>query len=1333
MRWTRDSWEVGRTQTDTNGCFAIDWDGAAGLHSLWARKDTWELRRDNLPIPAGGTNLGDVRLLESASFQGTLRAYDRSPVVAAVVEAVGTGPDLLRTNLAGGPMLAARTEGPLRSPGLVGEYYRVPEGIRDLDPSGILGNPMFRRVDAAIDFDAFFGEVAGSGLDDYVWLRWTGFLRIIRPGRYRFYLECDDGACLWIGGRKVVDNDRLHTRIEREGSLELEAGDHPIECRYFEATGAALCHLQWAFEDRPKSPVPAEALFHAPGAIPPPATLTQARQTFATKTSPTGRFRFAYLPPGEYEVHCHTGDGPQRLGPPERLRVSDDGPGAVAELVVQPFRKGRWRTWTTAEGLAQDEVRCLHFADDGTLWLATMGGVSHFDGQDFVNYTREDGLTDNRVFTLCERPEGGLWFGTAAGLSGFDGRQFTSLTTSNGLPAGEVMALARARGQGLWIRTREGLARLEGSRLQVLPDIPAITNRWKFQPLAVAADGALWFVPEDAGGLRHWQGGTVSSLTITNGLLSGQTDALHFDRQGRLWFGEYEWAARYDGTNFARLGLREGLQARNIQVIYEDPEGILWFGTQRDGVFRYDGRGFVNFTTRDGLAHNTVFDIATGPADSVWFATARGVSRYEPALFQHLNRADGLCGDEVRASCVDPDGALWFGTGDPALSEGGLCRIQGSSIRQFTRNDALLGDLVYDLFQDRDRRLWVANPNGGILRFDREQFTGWTPEDGLAGAIPLHLAQAPDGAIWIACLSEGLSRFDPRLRRPSRDAFARFSVAQTRHTTDIRRVLFDDRGLLWIGSGGSGVSTFDGKEFARPAGLAGLDRDVIRAILKDTDGTLWFGTENGAVHYDGTREERITTSRRRLANDRVNAFFRDSQGALWFGTDGGATRFDGALWSSLTLYDGLSGSVVRSILEHPAGVLWFGTDKGVTRYQPLPKPLPRPLVTVQAGEGSYGPTELALVPTGYFVQFRFKVVDYGAPPEGRFYRHRLFPGLLAPDAIKSELKLQSLTRAQAVQWRTNRTGQYTFAVEYVDRAANVSEPALAWIEIYRPWYRNFWLMGLGGVANVGLLAVAAAAIQRSRMRKHLAERLREQMLAQAQAARQAAEAARAQIETQNTALAESNRRAESLLVNVLPEVIAARLKRGEEDIVDHYEQVTVLFADLVGFTVWSRDLPPARMIRLLDEVFTTFDALAAQHGLEKIKTIGDAYMAVAGLPQPTPHHARFAALMALDMQAALSRMNRAGLPALQMRIGLSSGPVVAGIIGRNKFIYDLWGDTVNTASRMETYGLPGRIQVSEATARLLAGEFRLEPRVTLEIKGKGPMQAYFLEGRLERA
>ncbi|NCA10720.1 hypothetical protein EBR56_02740, partial [bacterium] len=224
-------------------------------------------------------------------------------------------------------------------------------------------------------------------------------------------------------------------------------------------------------------------------------------------------------------------------------------------------------------------------------------------------------------------------------------------------------------------------------------------------------------------------------------------------------------------------------------------------------------------------------------------------------------------------------------------------------------------------------------------------------------------------------------------------------------------------------------------------------------------------------------------------------------------------------------------------------------------------------------------------------------------------------------------------------------------------------------------------------------------------------------------------AAFAALERTNAELAHERQRADRLLHAVLPPTIAERLKSGPQVIADLHAEVTVLFADMVGFTTFTTRHCPREVVDLLDEIFARFDRLALTTGVEKIKTIGDAWMAVAGLPEPRPDHAAAAAGLALDLQSTFAAFaDRRGLP-LRLRVGMHSGPVVAGVIGRGRPAYDLWGDTVNLASRMESHAEPGGIQVSATTAALLGDAFVLVDRGPIEVKGIGPVQTAFLQGR----
>ena len=218
----------------------------------------------------------------------------------------------------------------------------------------------------------------------------------------------------------------------------------------------------------------------------------------------------------------------------------------------------------------------------------------------------------------------------------------------------------------------------------------------------------------------------------------------------------------------------------------------------------------------------------------------------------------------------------------------------------------------------------------------------------------------------------------------------------------------------------------------------------------------------------------------------------------------------------------------------------------------------------------------------------------------------------------------------------------------------------------------------------------------------------------------------AQLQTQHELLAQEQAKTESVLLNILPKLISQRLKSGETLIADAHENVSVLFADLVGFTNLSHGISAQELVHMLNEIMSAFDRIANQEGVEKIKTIGDCYMLAAGIPAARDDHALAVVRTALAMLTALKSFNQTQGTGLQIRIGIHSGPVVAGVIGVHKYTYDLWGDTVNVASRMESTGLPGRIQVSTATAERINGHFALESRGAVAIQGIGEVDTFLI-------
>jgi len=318
------------------------------------------------------------------------------------------------------------------------------------------------------------------------------------------------------------------------------------------------------------------------------------------------------------------------------------------------------------------------------MWFAAggsqgRGGVSRYDGKEFVNLTTKDGLAYNSVSASYRTPDGVMWFGTeGGGVSRYDGRgvtmgdfpHFVSFTTKDGLAHNWVRAIHRD------------------------------------------PDGVMWFGTY-GGGVSRYDGEEFVNFTTKDGLVSNRVEAIYGDTDGVMWFGTMGGVSRYDGKEFVNFTKKDGLAHNNVGVIHRDPDGVMWFGTgyPGGGVSRYDGKEFANVTTKDGLAHNMVYAIHRDPDGVMWFGTEGGVSRYDGEEFVNVTKEDGLAHNAVAAIHRDPDGVMWFGTWG-----GGVSRYDGTAWTSLDTRDGLAGNNVLSIHQDSEGFLWFAT-EGGITRY----------------------------------------------------------------------------------------------------------------------------------------------------------------------------------------------------------------------------------------------------------------------------------------------------------------------------------------------------------------------------------------------------------------------------------------------------------------------------------------------------------------------------------------------------------------------------------------------------------------------------------------
>jgi ligand-binding sensor domain-containing protein/signal transduction histidine kinase len=537
------------------------------------------------------------------------------------------------------------------------------------------------------------------------------------------------------------------------------------------------------------------------------------------------------------------------------------------------------------QGMNSSHVLSILEDKHGNLWFGTGGGgVSMYNGENFMHYTEKEGLSNNIVWSIIEDIQGNLWFGTyGGGVCMYNGEVFTHFTETEGLSNRRVRSI------------------LEDSQ------------------------GNLWFGTWN-GGVSRYDGLTFTHFTEKEGLSNHIVSILE-DREGNLWFGTNgKGVSMYNGLTFTHFTEKDGLSDNVVKSILEDSQGNLWFGTEHGGVSRYDGNAFTNFTEKEGLSGNNVNSILEDREGNLWFGTEYGgVSLYNGQTFTHYNDKDGLSDNNINAIFEDSHGNLLFGT-----EYGGVSIYDAESIAHYTEKEGLNDRRVQSMLEDRQGNLWFSTWGGGASRYDGETIASFTEEEGLCNQVVQTILEDSHGNLWFGTNDAGVIKYDGL-------AFTHFTVEVGLSSNRIVSILEDSDGNLWFGTSSGGVNRFDGLTFTHFTELEGLPNNHVRSILEDSQGNIWFGTYGGGVsRYDGETFMHFT-EKEGLSSNVVWSIMEDSHGNLWFGTfGGGVCKYNGRTFTHYTEKEGLSNNIVQSILEDRNGNIWISTEKGLNTLVSIP-------------------------------------------------------------------------------------------------------------------------------------------------------------------------------------------------------------------------------------------------------------------------------------------------------------------------------------------------------------------------------------------------------------
>lgn len=1056
-------------------------------------------------------------------------------------------------------------------------------------------------------------------------------------------------------------------------------------------------------------------------------------------------------------------------------------------ILIGKGGKGQFKNYTSEDGLAADAVRSVMIDSRGDLWIGTYGGgVSCFDGQEFKNFTVDHGLPNEVIVRIFEDSKGNLWFASnIGGVSKYDGKKFTKYRTFEGLSSNIIWSMGEDLEGNIWFGTYDaGVVKFDGNSFTRLGLEDGMAGNF-ILGIDKDLEGAMWF--GGVGGISRISGENIETFDIDDGIPSNAVLTVKQQNNGPLWLGTVSGLAKFDGKSFENYYVEDGLADNLVWGISEDSDGKLWLATSY-GISSYDGDEFHTHTTATGLLENGTRDITVAENGTVWIGTEEaGLSRYDGDAFTNFTKDEGFKQTAVIDNIFqDREGNIWFG------SVLGLHKYDHYSFTTFSRNHGgLVENTVKCTFQDKSGDLWIGGSNG-ISRFDGKRFLHYGSQQGLPGKEVFDITQDDQGILWFG-LDTGLAKFDGEtftlyqsgLGAPEEikeiviDRYGNFWIASWYGLTLFEDGLFahygpeqgvpilvsdisqDEKGNLWLATLEGIVfldveqlnqlktnlsKKLDFRHLTKEDGL--VDKQAVQ-VLPLPEGKIAVGSARGIQIFDipflnESQFSKITGSEwyhtstgypvKNINLVGKNTMFLDKDGIIWAATESGNTglvRFDYKVVHKRKNKPQIKLKDIRlnetpvcwhTILTNPlvieekdsANTLAVHVEEMQKFGLRLTAQKRDSLVNHFDGLKLDDISPFYFIPQKLVLPYRFNRVtfEYGTNE------------LTQPDLIEFQYYLKGYdrdwspaTNEPKVTFGNIREGKYSFQVRarytgiVEEGAGDWTEPLTYTFRVLAPWYRTWWAYIIYALLFVGGFRLYVN-------RREWALKKRQEELEHT-------------VEIRTAELRAEKKKSDDLLLNILPEEVAEELKaKGSAD-AQLIDEVTVLFTDFKGFTQLSEKLSPRELVAEINDCFSAFDYIMQKHKIEKIKTIGDAYMAAGGLPTPNQTHARDVVNAALDIQEYMKNHRIAketkGELFFEIRIGIHTGPVVAGIVGVKKFQYDIWGDTVNTASRMESSGETGKVNISGTTYEEVREFFKCSHRGKIAAKGKGEIDMYFVE------
>ena len=983
-----------------------------------------------------------------------------------------------------------------------------------------------------------------------------------------------------------------------------------------------------------------------------------------------------------------------------------------------------YHSWNAFGSLNGTTITDIVQTNDGYLNIGTYEGLARFDGVAFTTHKHNttNDLSFVSVRAILEDSHGNLWVGSNdEGLQKISSASKKTYSMKNGLPNNSIRCLAEDKKGNVWVGTAAGVVYITPQGHMITPQFEAGTISKGIIATHLYCDtaGRMWLLTANERGLFMFNDGIFRTIPELESYGIYFATAICQDLKGVFWVGLGEnGLLRIQNANIEKIQSNTILDQAATTSIYTTRDGTIWFGSEHGLVVLSEGN-FYEYNGNNALSSAKINKIICDRENNIWLATERnGIGKLTNGKFKMTK-----LGVTVNSIAEDQKGTVWVGT-----DSGVQCYENDIPVTN-TLTEYTKGLRVRDVAVTRNGDILVScYTKPGQLRYDGWHITNWTTDEGLAGNKVRVAIEAESGELYVGTTT-GLSIIHKD------GSIKNFKQIDGLENEYIMALYQDANGIIWIGTDGGGIYLMrDEHLFSHFDSEIGLAGNVIFKITQNVDGVFWICSGSGITRCPGFDSrngipnvfENINSDKG-IQTDSMFQILTDNTNTLWMTSNHGISSaslediLDAASGkikeTSVKFYnknDGLDSdgptSTAKSMIDR-YGRVWFAMVDGIAIYDPVKvKENPvTPLVQIEkitvdnsviVDNTLYQnrTDSITLKPGTKRVDITYTGISFDSP-ERITFSHQL---------TNFEKNFSEATTARTMSYTNLSPGKHTFKVRAINGDGFYSTETEAVLFVQKPYFYQmpvFWiiisLLALSGLILFFYIKQRRITLEKIRLENMVRQRTAELNLEKA--------------------------KADELLHAILPEKIARELKDGVHSIGQDFDDATVLFSDIVSFTKTSSGHSASEIVDALNDLFTRFDKRAQRSGVEKIKTIGDAYMATCGVPEPNQNHVQVMVEFAKGMLEDLAEYNKKAKIQFNIRIGLNSGPVTAGVIGRTKFIYDVWGDTVNVASRMETAANPGGIRVSESVFKhLKPGECNVifSSPIECDIKGKGLMTTY---------